>query len=115
MKREIFSFDVLTGVITAARGGKATKWKRNTERHPSCENARAKERGRKSKRLGPTSIEFQVDDKARMTGVQCRGEVAPPTGDEFLIAGTVAQMQCQGGAPVRTSRVEERQIGGMSR
>lgn len=26
-----------------------------------------------------------------------RGEAALPTGDEFLIAGTLAQMQCQGG------------------
>lgn len=74
---------------------------------PKSQNARASERA-KDVGLGRTSAEFQVDDKARMTGVQCHGEAALPTGDELLIAGTVAQMQCQGGVPVRTSRVEER-------
>lgn len=36
--------------------------------------------------LGRASAEFQVDDKTRMTGIQCRGKAAFPIGDEFLIA-----------------------------
>lgn len=62
------------------RSKKATRWKRNIERH-LCRTKKQASEGQSH-----ASTEFQVDDKIRMTGIQCRRKTAFPIEDEFLIA-----------------------------